>query len=236
MWPHSTGKGTFEYLEQAPSPLARASFQSRLLTFLRPHNLELNLDDSQMQVLFEISDEYRRRGIAIEQMRKDKLVLDWKKRKILMDSIERRLDVLRTSLENKSLDHRFANTALLAKSTARKLSRFQTKLKDRFSLVGQHQGASESMYKVLSFNTLRDEYVGHLDYYLRKCAFPDLPQLQRDIVLAGSMLAAGFLEDQSDLVERIAMARSRARRAIEEASLDDDDGPVFQTEPRKRRT
>ena len=76
MWPHSVGKGTADYLEEASSPLARASFQSRLLTFLRPHNLELNLDDSQMQVLFEISDEYRRRGIAIEQMRKDELVLD----------------------------------------------------------------------------------------------------------------------------------------------------------------
>ncbi|HZQ17447.1 MAG TPA: hypothetical protein VFA90_01905 [Terriglobales bacterium] len=237
MRPQSAGKGTVEYIEAAASPLVFEQFQVCLSEFLKRNLLNHRFDSSQIQVLFEISGEYRRRQAAILQMREDKLVRDWKNREALMNSIEKQLTLFRKSLEKTSSKTPYANTALLAKSTARKLSQFETKLKRSFSLIKDHQYADETMYKMLSLKTLRDEYVGHLDYYVQQSTSGELTQAERDIILAGSMLAAGFFtseqDKKGDLVSRIAMARSRAQVAIEDAFPGEDDGPVFQMKPRK---
>jgi len=241
MWPRSAGKGTADYVEQAASPLNRDQFEHDLREFVerkfleRQEGLAPELSETDFQELFGISEEYVRNLNATYSMKKDKITQDWKRRKKLMVKITKEIWSCRRFVAASIADTRWPATALLSKSIDKQLARFLSRVTREFEGISDHQRLSESMFRALARKYLRHSFVAELDHYIGLVAFPHLGPKQWNILIAATMSAARTFtkrEQAGDVVERIAMARSRANAFINREIRDRGDAPVFRTKPR----
>jgi hypothetical protein len=233
MWPSSSGKGPSDYVDEASARLDRDAFERELRQFV---GQAVKLSKTHVKVLFHISEENCRTANAIHSMKRKKVIQDWRHRDKLIADTDRKLTKFEEYLQKTSADGRWPATVLLAASISAKVVQFREHLNSEFEYVKQHQRLSESILGALSLKDWRNSYVAELDYYLGHVAFPRLPKRKRELLLAGAMSAAHVFtasEKADDILERIAMARSRAKDHIKEAR-DRGDFPVFRTTPRKR--
>jgi hypothetical protein len=94
------------------------------------------------------------------------------------------------------------------------------------------------MLRALSLKTLRDGYVAELDNYVGKIVLPRSLKKDQHVLIAGTMAAAHAFtkkEKSDDVVARIPMAISRARRRIDQDIRAFGEFPVFRVRPRTEK-
>jgi hypothetical protein len=236
MAPNSWGKGPVDYIEEAVTRLDRTTFEQNLRKFLGS-KLASKLGQENVQALFEISDEYCRQYDGVVGMNNDGLMQDWKHRAKLIGTLQSRLEAIQAHVKVASATSHRPATARLARFILRKIVKFQNDLSKEFEELDVHQRASKILMRLLSLGGLRGGYVAELDHYVTNSL--SLLKKEVDVLIAGTMVAAKEFPEHKkgdDVVARIAMARSRARREV--ASLDIpgiNDGPCFPTRPRIKR-
>jgi hypothetical protein len=244
MWkPKSAGKNPDDYIASAPSKLDRGKFEDNVRKYIG-RLLAERLLPGDFQVLFEISDEYRRTDAAIRLMSARKVEADWKSREKVMIETENRMADLQQYLErhipNNISDAQLSVTALVADSILAKLSNLQNGLKREFEQIRLHRRISESMMRALNLKTSRHSYVARLNSFVGDVAVRlNLKQNDADKIVAGVMSAAGAFSEKekaNDVLERIPMARSRAQAHIRKEILDKGEFPVFQAKPKGKNS
>jgi hypothetical protein len=235
MWPNSAGKGTGEYIEGASSRLDRGAFEKELRAFAGGQ-WGSKLDATHVQVLFDISDEHLRRVDAVCSMKRDKVIQDWSHRRRLIATTNAKLAALRESLKKSAEKQGWPITARFAESVHDRLVQLQKDLDHEIALVKQHQRISKSMLQALPLKTLRHDYVAELHNYVAQVAFPSCRKEEQNALIAGTMCAAKeytSIEQAQDVLERMPVAVSRARKHIDNEIRAYGEFPVFRTRPRK---
>ena len=236
MAPNSWGKGPVDYIEEAVTRLDRTTFEQHLRKFIGS-KLASKLGEENVQALFEISDEYCRQYDGVVDMNIDGLTQDWKHRAKLSATLESRLRALQEHVKVASANPNRPATARLARSILPKIVKFQNDLSKEFEELDVHQRASKILMRRLSLGGLRGGYIAELDHYVTNSL--SLMKNEVDVLIAGTMVAANEFPEYKkgvDVVARIAMARSRARREVAAEDIPGiDDGPCFPTRPRIKR-
>ncbi len=188
IWPKIVGKSTDCYIEEATIPLAKAGFGSKLQSYAGAMQLEQNLDPKVIDVLFKITSDFLQQRAAVSAMKKAHIEKDWRRRKRLLAFVKRDLAAVRNRTRRALRAKDSPLTFVLAQSVHHKLDLLMRELDD----VATFQRLQESM-----FNTLRQSTKGEKSciYMLNKYLedrFAGLPRGQRDIIIAGALIASGI--------------------------------------------
>lgn len=209
-WPKTVGKTVDDYVEDANANLDKGMFDVELRGYLKAHRVRV-VDSGTIDTLFEITAEFLRNRFAVAAMKQARITQDWSQRKRLIKSLNCHLSHALQRAERSVRKEGTPLTSLLGRSVLGKADALLRELK----LVAQFQKLQESQFIALqqSAKTTR-AYVWELGAYLER-KFPRLAQGERDLIIAGTMIAARIKSDEPDqnVPENIPMARSRANRS-----------------------
>jgi hypothetical protein len=216
-WPKSAGKTIDDYLRAAAPKLDRRAFETAIREYLKNQNLPDKLDRKALKTLFEISRDFLRQCEGVAAIEKARVTLDWNKRKQLMKRLTKRFSSVREYLKPNPDKAEFPLAALLARSIRSKVDEVLLEL----DLVAELQRLEKFRFATLRKSSKRElDYVWEIDSFLRH-QLPTLKAQERNLVIAGAMIAAGIRADEpeKDIVGTRPMARSRALRELRNVDM-----------------
>jgi hypothetical protein len=206
------GKSVEDYVQKATCSLERRSFGEKLRAYLGAQNVAVEMNRRTTNTLFDITLKVLTEQSAASEMKKARLAQDWRAQRKMTTAVEKHLfEVKRIADANQRIASK-PNTSLLAKSVLMKTNDLLRELED----VDVVQRARKSMLPVFVRSAKNTKsYVWELDAYLRH-RIPWLQPKQRELVIAGTMIASGLKSDDGskDHAANIPMARSRANFAM----------------------
>jgi wyosine [tRNA(Phe)-imidazoG37] synthetase (radical SAM superfamily) len=211
-WPRTVGKAVQDYLEEVAPPLDEKLFTNDVRAYLRAQRFSEQMDPETIAILFKITTEFLKARTAVSSMMVAQIEKDWRARKQLIKRLQRHLVEIRR-LTHPRLD---AESRPLRNLVAESVRKKITFLLHEVDQVAQFQRLEQSAFATLQRSTRgTNAYVLELNAQL-KHRFPQLHQRERDLVIAGTMIASKIRTDSSghDSAANLPMARSRACRAF----------------------
>lgn len=211
-WPRTVGKAVQDYLEEVPSHLDEKLFTSDVCAYLRAQRFPQQMDAETIAISFKTTTQFLKERTAISLMKAAQIEKDWRARNQLIKGLKRHLVEIRR-LTHPRLD---AESRPLRNLVAESVRKKITFLLHEVDQVAQFQRLEQSAFATLQRSTRgTNAYVLELTAKL-KHRFRQLHQRERDLVIAGTMIASKMRTDSSghDSAANLPMARSRAYRAF----------------------
>jgi len=222
------GKSIEAYSEEAGKRQYRSLevFGETLREFADRHQLGLSLLGRPVAMLFKITNNFLSLRSTVSAIKLDGIERDWREQRKLLKQLKQRLEAAKKRTETAEKKKQFPGASAAGRSIGRDLTRLLREL----DYVESYIRLQQSM-----FQTLRSSARGERNCVLMLNAYvedelPSLTMAQRDIVIAGALVASGIKCDdgESETISNMPMARSRASQAVDEDGivapwLDDSD-------------
>jgi hypothetical protein len=226
----SVGKSLDDYANEVNIGVEQSAFQSAMASYLKAQRLSSlgEISPEIYKMLFDITSRHVIDKAAAKAMKRDKIAQDWDARSRLIKDLNKRLMIIEERVKRSQTTGKWPLTSLLARSIGRRIRGILREI----DCVSEFQRVEKVRFRLIRSNSnLKKEYAWLLDEYL-KCILPKRKQQERDLIIAATLLAAHIESDQKggDIVGRIPMKSSRARRAFEGVEM-----VVPWHEPRKRQ-
>ncbi|MGA8215798.1 MAG: hypothetical protein WB799_19550 [Candidatus Sulfotelmatobacter sp.] len=208
----SVGSGVPDYVRRAISSLKKRAFEERLRSYLSEQNVTVEMDRTTINTLFKITHHFLKERAAASEITKAGLAENWNAQRRMVTAVEKLLSEVKPVVEAKVRIEGTPHNSMLARSILLKTNHLLRELED----VALFQRVRASMLPKLMRSTKSEKfYVWELDAYLQH-RMPWLQPGQRDLVIAGTMIASGLKSDVGeDHAANSPMARSRANRVME---------------------
>ncbi len=221
-----SGETLGEYIEDVEIPFTFYTFSAKLREFVERSPGAPLLTDLQVKNLFEISLEYLKTDIALRQIKGDKVEMDWRYRRKIIEDAEKRLREWQASLKPSISASDRPSTSALATHLMEEVTELRNKLAPDFAKLKWEQRVNEAMLRELFLTKLRREYVMDLKHYIQTAFSPAIKKKDdRNLIIAATMVAARIITDtgiilvkgkEKDPLHRIPMAVSKASKLEKE--------------------
>ena len=208
----NAGGSILDYVQSASASLKRSAFEEKLRDYLSEQNVTVEMDRTTTNTLFDITIHFLKERSAASDIKQARSAQDWDAQRRIVTVVEKLFLEVKRLAEAKAKIESKPHTSLLAKAILLKINELLRELDDVALL---QRGRSSMLPKLMRSAKSTKFYVWELDAYLQH-RIPWLLPGQRNLVIAGTMIASGLKSDLGeDHAANSPMARSRANRVME---------------------